>query len=725
MQRWYNTKFINLINALLALAFIVVVGSFSLTYVQMQRWAEANAWVLHTHTVIETTTLALVNITKTETNLYDYIYQPDPSTLQQMQANMRLTLDNITQLNKLTKDNVMQQKSLREIERFVSEYQAAVNNSLQIFTQQGKDAALDNKLRFELRQDIANISQLINAINSYEESLLQLRNLNLSSRGHLVNVVIGWTAFIGIISLLLCSLLLNYYIYKRTQAENMQKKLEYRFQKIMDGSRDFIAAVDKDEKFIAFNSAYKKLFKQLFNNDIYPGMTLKQAFAHYHKNQEAIENWQRALHGEEFLIVNHFEDNKKAQHYLEATFSNIKENDKLVGAAHIMRDVTERYKVDKLKNEFISVVSHELRTPLTSVKGSIGLLLGGAMGKFEPKVIEMLNIANNNCERLVNLINDILDVEKIESGKAEFKLAPINVYELLYDAVHANHAFAEKFKVDVKLVATDSGVAVLADYNRLMQVLNNLISNAIKFSEPGSAIEVLYAVYNDIVRISVTDHGKGIDKEFQPHLFERFTQGDSSDNRSHAGSGLGLNISKTIIDKLGGKINFISEENMGSTFYVELPVHLMNFKETNALKVPSTPVEVKDEEIRIDGRKPIILHIEDDVDLSEIIRNVLLKHMQVVTVPNKEKAQAMLGKNKFDLILLDLALPDGSGEGLLPLLKMYNVPVVVFSAYEVPDKYLPYVTEMLIKSKTTNKKLLDTITKVLRSNTAAAVATEK
>lgn len=251
------------------------------------------------------------------------------------------------------------------------------------------------------------------------------------------------------------------------------------------------------------------------------------------------------------------------------------ETGEIIGTTGFSRDITERKEIDKMKNEFVSTVSHELRTPLTSLSGALELVLGGKMGDFSDKIKGLLNIAHNNCVRLTNLINDILDIEKIEAGKMDFEINTIELMSLISHAIQLNLQYAQKFNVEIKLVETLPNVFVQVDENRLMQVITNLLSNAIKFSEPNSYVELSTFKINDIIRISVTNHGTEIPQEFKNRIFQKFAQADSSDSRKKGGIGLGLSISKLIIEKMNGNINFISENNK-TTFYFDLPEFIEN-----------------------------------------------------------------------------------------------------------------------------------------------------
>lgn len=237
----------------------------------------------------------------------------------------------------------------------------------------------------------------------------------------------------------------------------------------------------------------------------------------------------------------------------------------------VIRDITERKKIEKMKNEFISTVSHELRTPLTSIKGSLGLMGSGVLGPLPEKVSGLINIANNNCSRLTNLINDILDLEKIKAGKYEFKYEELEINSVLQQSLLLNQSYAEQFNMKLKLVNLEGEAFVKADKNRLMQVISNLISNAVKFSNPGGEVTIISEIKNQSVKVSVVDFGIGIPDDSKYKIFQSFSQVDSSDTRSKGGTGLGLSVSKLIIESMGGQIDFISTSGKGSTFFFFLP----------------------------------------------------------------------------------------------------------------------------------------------------------
>jgi len=506
------------------------------------------------------------------------------------------------------------------------------------------------------------------------------------------------------------------------------------------------------------------------------------------------------------------------------SFPRLGDDDELIWDGLIL-DSTEWKQADLAKRAFVSTVSHELRTPLTSIQGSLGLVAGGAMGTLPDGAKRLVDIANSNCQRLTRLINDILDIEKIELGHMEFDLKPQGLMPLLRQAVEANRGYGLPRGVSLRLIEIEPDLEIEVDADRFIQVVNNLVSNAIKYSPEGGQVEIGAALRPDGVRIFISDHGDGIPETFRERLFARFTQADSSDKRAKGGTGLGLSIAKAIIERFGGRIGFETATGQGTTFHFDLPaaalapqqlqlptpqrvlvceddplfadligemitrrgssarlVHtaaalktalaeeqfdtlildlllpdgdgiallrgLRAAPETANLPVIIVSARAEEAHAEVNGSvlgildwigKPInphrltqalagamrpvgagkahILHVEDDEDLASVLNHLVGSRAEMTSVRTQRDAIALLERGKFDLIILDLGLPDGTGYELLTRLTEHKVhrltPVLIFSAQAPDPDRTRQVADVLLKSLTSNAELLDHIEALL------------
>ncbi|WP_342594962.1 ATP-binding protein [Salinicola lusitanus] len=348
-----------------------------------------------------------------------------------------------------------------------------------------------------------------------------------------------------------------------------------------------------------------------------------------------------------------------------------------------LHDVTERKRDERLKGEFISTVSHELRTPLTSISGALGLIQGGALGTPPDAMRGMLKTAHSNSQRLILLINDLLDMEKLVAGKMTFQMQEQPLMPLVDQAIEANQAYADQFQT--RYVVTDrmDRASVNVDPMRLQQVMSNLLSNAAKFSPPHTQVEIRVEPIGDRVRVSIIDHGPGIPAEFHDRIFQKFSQADGSTTRKQGGTGLGLAITRELIERMRGSINFFSEAGQGACFFFELPCTEMAQAPESRVSVEASPAPVDGHEIETTGSRLLI--VEDDPDTAVLLAT-LVRHWgyQAETAHTIGEALKWLERRSFDAITLDLLLPDGNGLTLLRQLREQprtrELPVLIVSA---------------------------------------------
>jgi signal transduction histidine kinase len=237
----------------------------------------------------------------------------------------------------------------------------------------------------------------------------------------------------------------------------------------------------------------------------------------------------------------------------------------------ILSDLTQQTQFDRLKSDFVSIVSHELRTPLSSIAGALGLVSAGAAGDVSEDASEMIGIALNNTNRLIRLIDDLLDVERIESGRLHFDMQCHSLGALLRTAIQEIKPFADRYKVALQFEKAEGSDCVHVDSDRTVQVFTNLLSNAIKFSPADGQVTIRLFPKPAYHRIEFIDNGPGIPEGFRKRIFTKFAQADGSGSRRVGGTGLGLAISRQIVDRLDGKLWFADNPQGGTIFYMDLP----------------------------------------------------------------------------------------------------------------------------------------------------------
>jgi PAS domain S-box-containing protein len=597
--------------------------------------------------------------------------------------------------------------------------------------------------------------------------------------------------------------------------------VQKRFTDIITSTDDAILSKTLDGIITTWNPAAEKLFGYTEQEALGQPMAILFPVDLADEEQRILERIRRGERVDHFETVRVRKDGKRINVSVSIS-PMIDEDGRITGASKIVRDITERKRIERMKNEFVSTVSHELRTPLTSISGSLGLLVGGALGSIPQNMRALVDIAHKNSQRLNHLINDLLDMEKITAGKMHFDMQVQPLMPLIEQGLEAIRGYGVERRVKLKLTGQKPDAEVRVDSQRLLQVLGNLLSNAIKYSPEDGTVEVAVQKLDERVRISVIDHGPGIPAAFRARIFQKFSQADSSDTRQKGGTGLGLVITKELMEHMDGLAGFESEEGKGATFFCELPLahaaatdissHMSSLPGSNAPRIlvvedepdiahllsllltradyqvdlaasgaeallalqqsayaamtldlrlpdgsgleiirqvrqrPETadlPIIVvsagmEEGKLAINGdfssidwlAKPIdetrllaavekslpretgqhlrVLHVEDDADLHQVIRAMVGGRYDFDLATTLADARAMIALERFDVVILDLALPDGSGWDLLPLLeKQEPAPrIIILSGNELSGTEADKVEAVLLKSRVSSRELL-------------------
>jgi signal transduction histidine kinase/DNA-binding response OmpR family regulator len=368
---------------------------------------------------------------------------------------------------------------------------------------------------------------------------------------------------------------------------------------------------------------------------------------------------------------------------IEFSASPMLEHGRNIGTVVSVRDISDRNAVDRIKDEFVSTVSHELRTPLTSIRGALGLLNSGLLGNIPEKASNLLRIAVSNTDRLVRLINDVLDIERMDSGSAVLQFRKVDLCELMQQAVDTMRPMADAAGIHIQIAAGKCDCEVDAD--RILQVFTNLLSNAIKFSSSGSTITLSVSPGEDILSISVSDQGRGVPDGELERVFDRFRQVDSTDSRQKGGSGLGLAICRSILQQHGGRIWAERNFPQGTTLRMVIP-------RTQAHSTQSTLVQENQPSLPLleqGAMEPTIfeqtiLVCDDDPIARSMVRHHLEQHgYRVIEAESGEQAVGLAHRYVPAAILLDVFMPGMNGWETLQRLKAQpttaDIPVVILS----------------------------------------------
>jgi PAS domain S-box-containing protein len=498
------------------------------------------------------------------------------------------------------------------------------------------------------------------------------------------------------------------------QALHAERTGQAQLRAIADGVTEALALIAPDRRVLAVNRRFGEMFgvpaERVVGQRLEDVRTLydqvfEDAAALYAASVAASAD---AEHAFTRLIVQQWPQRRELLHYSTPVHSA----DGFLGRLYVFRDVTHEREVDRMKTEFVSLVSHELRTPLTSIKGFTELVLDGDAGEINEEVAEYLGIVYNNAERLVALVNDLLDLSRIESGRIQLKSEPVDLADVVKTVVVTMQQKLQEKGQSLTVTVDPAANRVTGDSDKLVQVLTNYVSNAYKYTPEGGALAVDVSAQDNFARVAVTDNGHGIAPEDQTRLFTRFYRVDNSMTREVGGTGLGLSIVKQLIELMGGEVGVQSAPAAGSTFYFTVPL---------AAPAEPAPAEATHAPAAAAATQApaTVLVVEDDPDVAQLVAHHLQKAGYVVrTVHTAEGALAALADDLPDLITLDIDLPDMQGDDLArhlhadPLTS--DIPVLVLSVFGGEDS--PQFGAYALPKPIDQEELVATVDRMLQKS---------
>jgi len=412
-----------------------------------------------------------------------------------------------------------------------------------------------------------------------------------------------------------------------------------------------------------------------------------------------------------FPIKQHYPEVRDLEVY-SASVTDREDRD--LGRLHAFRDVTKEREAERIKDEFVSLVSHELRTPLTSIKGYVDLLIDGDAGEVTEEQMEFLEIVKSNSDRLVMLVNDLLDVSRIEAGRINLRLQPVDLAGSIDEVATSLRPLMEQKGQSLRLELPEDLPNVMADRDRLVEIVTNLLSNAHKYTLEGGSVTVRARAVIDEVQVEVSDTGVGMTPDERDKLFTKFFRAQNPATQNVSGTGLGLNIVKSLVEKQGGRIWVTSEPTKGSTFTFTIPT-----VGTPALERTAAPAAPARAPVTKVGAR--ILVVDDDPDHVGLFRHFLERGgYQVLVAHDARTALQTAQRERPDLITLDVNLPDDDGFTLLEWLKAdpatAPIPVIMLSVVEDTGRgLLMGAVDYLHKSKIDEQVLLSHVGSIVRS----------
>ncbi|MUG99884.1 PAS domain S-box protein [Scytonema sp. UIC 10036] len=562
------------------------------SYISIIKLLKNQHWVEHTHEVLDTIEFMKMGLLDAERGRRGYIITGDISYLNTYEIGVSNTQKMLRKLFMLTLYNNKQQQKLEAIQPLIKKKEQSLKKSIEVYKTQKANREIQIKFTNQGRDLQHQIQAKIDELEKAERVLLSQRSQATNRSVRYITIIIGIGYFLSFSLLSSVWFLLQKQIDKRRQveailrqtnhrlkdelkerqlAEALLQESEEKFRSLCERSPVCIFMLNEEGNFTYVNPQCQMIFSDECDKAI--GKNWLQLI-HEEEQDRVTQNWLQALFKQEG-----FSDEVPFPHpegkiswgriWTSPIFSTKR---KFLGCVGIIEDITASHAIAQLKNEFLSIASHELRTPLSSIRGALGLLATGVLQNQPETAKQMIEIASNDAERLVRLVNDMLDFQRLQSNKIILRKQWCSADNLVKEIINSLESLAAEKQIT--LLFSPNNVQIWANPDRIIQTLVNLVSNAIKFSLTNSTVTIVIIKQTDKVLFQVKDQGPGIPTEHLETIFDKFHQVDASDSRQEGATGLGLAICKSIVQQHGGEIWVESVVGKGSTFYFTLPLPL-------------------------------------------------------------------------------------------------------------------------------------------------------
>ena len=653
-----------ILGFVLAFAVLGVVGTVS--YRNTRRLLDDAALVERTQDVLSTLTALLSELNEAESNQRGYLITADSQYyLRRFRGAVMGTRAQLGQLRGLVAGNDYQTQQVERLQGLIDQRILQLEDRVRLREQEGLDRVAQD---LESRPADRQVQDVARLFAEHERRTLEQRSESARISGQETQLTILLGSIIALLLVGLALMIVDRERRERVAAHTALAAQEQQLMQFMNGLPMGVLVLDRNRRVKYVNQAAR----DLFGAHAIPGVDYRKIFSIFQPGTEEHYPEDRlpliqALRGETSTMSDL--EVRVRDRILEVSVSAAPIHDaegNIIYSIAAFTNISARRAVDRMKDEFLSMVSHELRTPLTSIRGALGLLTTGKLGELAPKGLRMVEIATADTDRLVRLINDILDIERMESGRVTLDRTQVDGAELVQRAVDAITPLAER--AGVSLTSATQPVIVWADPDRIVQTLINLIGNAIKFTPSGAGVQVKLEVAGPEAVFSVHDEGRGIPGDKLQTIFERFQQVDASDARQKGGAGLGLAISRSIVVQHGGHIWAESDGQFGSTFRFTVPV-----------------LQADDGVTQPGVKTSTVLVGETSAPARALLQSVLEEGGHgVITATTGNQVLELARTSSPSAILLDLLSPEMDGWETARRLRadeeLRNTPVVVMSA---------------------------------------------